>query len=112
MSVGTKQKGNRMYWMMLVAVLFALLCPLIANAEIQITIYGYGGVTIIPPAICPKHSTDKCAEIRILNWGSSVGTAIDLLGNQYRVVFAEPIPGFATQIQGADLRLESIEPIE
>lgn len=98
--------------MRLYAAVLILLLPLIANADIQIKIYGYGGVNIIPPQVCPKRSNDVCADIRILNWGSSEGIVTDLSGNKYRVVFAQPIPDNATSLQGADLHLESIEPIE
>jgi len=35
-----------------------------ANAATTIIIYGTGGVQVWPPAVCPKESTNKCAEIK------------------------------------------------
>lgn len=93
--------------------LMVLLLPLTANA-VTVTIYGTGGVVIYPPAICPDSSTAVCMTIALGMYPNpDEGLGQDAIsGNTYRVTLAEPIPPGVTEMQGSDLELESIEPIE
>ncbi len=93
--------------------LLVLSLPLITNASIiKIKIYGKGGVRISPPQICPEASSQVCAELNIFGSGSTDGEAIDTSGNRYRIVLKHSIAEGTTELQGADLELESVEPIE
>jgi len=96
-----------------VASLILLLLPLTANAKIVVKIYGKGGIQIIPPAVCPQQDPALCATIEIEDYNSTEGLVEDAFStNKYRVVLCEPIPPDVTEMQGSDLVLESIEPIE
>lgn len=113
MFIHTRQAGAILPRILGCVVFFTLLFPLIANAGIEIKVYGRGGIRIYPPAICPEPSQDLCAEIKISTWGASEGEVDDpYSSNRYRVVFGEPIPPNTYEVQGSDLVLESIEPIE
>jgi hypothetical protein len=89
------------------------LFPLAVNA-VTITIYGKGGIRVYPPAICPEESQQKCAEIQFIE-GSSSNEVTVLDANstdQYRAIFDQPIPAEVTEMQGSELEIKSIEPIE
>ncbi|MEO0004609.1 MAG: hypothetical protein ABIK49_01210 [candidate division WOR-3 bacterium] len=81
--------------------------------KITIRVTGYGGIRINPPAICPNPSPATCFSITIESTNPIEGIAEDpLTSYKYRVIFSEPIPPEVTEISGADLPIETIEPIE
>ena len=88
-----------------------LLIPATAHGA-TLTIYGKGGVTVIPPKICPESSAAACAT---LNFGTDPthGVVTDLSSNaQYNYVLGTPPPQGLGSIQGQDLDVESISPIQ
>ncbi len=95
------------------AALMLLLLPLTANAKIVIKIYGRGGIQIIPPAVCPQPSQTVCAEIEVNSVNSTDAVVTDAVsGKRYRAVLAQPVPSDVAEMQGSDLVLTSIEPLE
>ncbi|MEO0079056.1 MAG: hypothetical protein ABIK44_00040 [candidate division WOR-3 bacterium] len=93
--------------------LILVLLPLTANAKIVVKIYGKGGIQIIPPAVCPQQDPALCATIEIEDYNASEGVVEDAFSsNKYQALLAEPIPDGLTGMQGSDLQLESLEPIE
>ncbi len=84
----------------------------IRSEAVTITIYGHGGIQIVPPKVCPD-SGGKCVEIV---FSASNGNEIVIqdanTGQKYLVILEEPLPADATEVQGADLKIKIIEPLE
>ena len=91
--------------------LMPLLIPATAHGA-TLTVYGKGGVQVIPPKICAESSAAKCAE---LTWSTDPthGVVTDASSNaQYNYVLGTPPPQGLQSIQGQDLDVQSISPIQ
>lgn len=89
--------------------LLLLLMPLVANAA-TITIYGKGGVQLIPPALCPKESSSACATIELdtASPNPNEWLVYPVVGFEvYRAVL-DPIDPEITEMQGSELVIHSM----
>jgi hypothetical protein len=101
--------------MLLWAALFVLwLVPMSAYA-VTVTIYGAGGIQLFPPKICPDSSSAKCADVQ---WDSEDPNPSEVLVQDaltyewYTAYLAEPIPPETEGMQGSELEVDSIVPVE
>jgi hypothetical protein len=91
--------------------LLPLLLPATAEAKIVVTIYGNGGIQILPPAVCPDSSDHVCATIEFFAT-DPYDVVVKEAGssNEYNAVLGTAIQ--SNSMQGKDLDIESITPIE
>lgn len=100
-------------WVMLCSVcLLPLLLPGAANA-LTATVYGSGGYIIDGTCyICPDSSSAVCCTVVFDSQDPYHLIATDPLGKQCNVILGQPFPQGVTSVQGSQLDVESIEPIE
>lgn len=90
--------------------LLLLLATGTAVANVEITIYGSGGISFWPsPSICPVRDPDKVCFHLVIDGTQGSGT--DPQGQAYNVVLNTAIPSGVTEMDGADLDIQSITPI-
>lgn len=87
--------------------LLPLLLPATASAKIVVTIYGGGGINIIPPEVCPDSSSAVCATIEFDEFNPLV-VVITGESGVYDGILNEQIPVGTTEYQGCNLDIESV----
>jgi hypothetical protein len=87
--------------------LLPLLLPATASAKIVVSIYGSGGLNVIPPEVCPDSSSAVCATIEFDEY-NPLNVVITHESEIYDGVLNEAIPVGTTEYQGCNLDIESM----